>query len=672
MEKISQEYPSAIVREGGLGALLNFLDFFSTNVQRTAVTAAANCCRNISTEHFDKVREVFPMLRNVLSYPDQRLVEQGALAVVRTLDAYRYKAEHLEVLLDIDLVRALNTLLLPAGGSPALSTVTYTHLLRAMTAGAKSSPKVTLVFLEAGMVDTLYQIFTGVQPGTHDADEQGNSAEGQGLGGGLADMLVLHNLAHRPKEHIEEALALLSELLPPLPRDGVFDSKGYTEKALSRLARAKVKASRATSRQPSSTSLSTAGQEAVASSFSADASEAPNAAATVDGEQAEPSSSMSIVAADDPATIAHKDRAKEVDQATEIRLEALRSKPELVSRFLKMLLPVLVDVYAASVALRVRTKVLTGLLKTISFLPSEDLPSFLENVPLPSFLGSILSSREFPTLVSAALQLVELLTIKLPAVYKTSFRREGVMYEVDLLAEQELSTAKATKKAEAAAASAIPASKAAEPSPSAGAAANPPATTTDSEAAPASGLSIVPVGLSTPARSTSAAAASFALLTSSPAAASNPSSSVKRSSSVPLDPQDANILRARVMRTKTVADAAGDSTGDDDAAQTLDRMRGFVAQLTDKEASVKTLENVMTQLAVLFAPGAESVSSFELLQSGLVDGLLEYTIIDGKSKFSPSAFFFFGLSADRYLPFYLSFLCSSPAPPLPDPVHGKR
>ncbi|KAG8967260.1 Ubiquitin fusion degradation protein 4, partial [Tulasnella sp. 427] len=42
LEKISEEYPSAIVREGGLSALLNYLDFFSTNVQRTALQAASN------------------------------------------------------------------------------------------------------------------------------------------------------------------------------------------------------------------------------------------------------------------------------------------------------------------------------------------------------------------------------------------------------------------------------------------------------------------------------------------------------------------------------------------------------------------------------------------------------------------------------------------------------
>jgi E3 ubiquitin-protein ligase TRIP12 len=75
------------------------------------------------------------------------------------------------------------------------------------------------VLLEAGIVDTLYQILTGVLPSSRsESDEQGNAPGGQGLGGGLADMTVMQNLAHRPKDQVEEALSLIAELLPPLPK----------------------------------------------------------------------------------------------------------------------------------------------------------------------------------------------------------------------------------------------------------------------------------------------------------------------------------------------------------------------------------------------------------------------------------------------------------------------
>lgn len=220
LEKISEEYPSAIVREGGLAALLNYLDFFSTNVQRTALQAAANCCRNASSENFAMIREVFPIIRNVLGYSDQRLVEFACLCVIRTVESfYRSSPELLDNILDFDTIKAINSLLLPAGGSPLVSPATYTSFLRVLASSAKVSPKTAIALLEADLVSTLYQILTGVlPPSSDDNSEQGSSSSGQGLGGGLADMAIMQNLAHRPKEQVEEALSLICELMPPQPK----------------------------------------------------------------------------------------------------------------------------------------------------------------------------------------------------------------------------------------------------------------------------------------------------------------------------------------------------------------------------------------------------------------------------------------------------------------------
>lgn len=220
MEKISEEFPSAIVRENGLAALLNYLDFFSIAVQRTALQAASNCCRNVSSEHFASIQGVWPIIRNCLAYSDQRLVEFACVSVIRVIDSYhKSSAENLEELVDVALIGAVNNLLLPAGGSPLITANTYTLLLRALSTSAKASPKIALTLLDAGIVETLYQILTGVLPPTSFGnEEQGNAAGGQGLGGGLADMTVMENLAHRPKEQVEEALSLISELMPPLPK----------------------------------------------------------------------------------------------------------------------------------------------------------------------------------------------------------------------------------------------------------------------------------------------------------------------------------------------------------------------------------------------------------------------------------------------------------------------
>jgi E3 ubiquitin-protein ligase TRIP12 len=59
------------------------------------------------------------------------------------------------------------------------------------------------------------------------------------------------------------------------------------------------------------------------------------------------------------------------------RTELLRSKPAVVGRFMRFMVPILIDVYAASVITPVRVKTLTGLLKAVSFLDGEGLKGVL-------------------------------------------------------------------------------------------------------------------------------------------------------------------------------------------------------------------------------------------------------------------------------------------------------
>jgi E3 ubiquitin-protein ligase TRIP12 len=169
------------------------------------------------------IQAVWPIIRNCLTYSDQRLVEFACVCVIRVIDSYhRSSVGHLEQLVDKELIRAVNTLLLPAGGSPLIAANTYTLLLRALATSARASPKIAVVLLEADIVNTVYQILTGVLPSSDADEEQGGATTGQGLGGGLADMTVMENLAHRPKDQVEETLGLISDLMPPLPKGNGF------------------------------------------------------------------------------------------------------------------------------------------------------------------------------------------------------------------------------------------------------------------------------------------------------------------------------------------------------------------------------------------------------------------------------------------------------------------
>ena len=51
LEKVSGEFPVAILKGNGLMASLQYIDFFGIHVQRSAVSIAANACRGLGNYH---------------------------------------------------------------------------------------------------------------------------------------------------------------------------------------------------------------------------------------------------------------------------------------------------------------------------------------------------------------------------------------------------------------------------------------------------------------------------------------------------------------------------------------------------------------------------------------------------------------------------------------------
>ena len=210
LEKISIEFPASIVREGGLTACLTYLEFFSTATQRTAVTTAANCCRNIPEDSFPVVRDVMPILLNVLGSSDQRVVEQGSLCVSRVVESFKYEQSKLEELVSPDLLKAILRLLLP-GTTNLIGPNIHTQFLRVLAITARASPTLSMELFKMNVVDTLYQILTGVSPPSETEDVASN----------IDGVVIMQALIHRPREQIYETLNVICELLPGLSTEGL-------------------------------------------------------------------------------------------------------------------------------------------------------------------------------------------------------------------------------------------------------------------------------------------------------------------------------------------------------------------------------------------------------------------------------------------------------------------
>lgn len=143
--------------------------------------------------------------------------------------------------------------------------------------------------------------------------------------------------------------------------DGVFDHKGYTDKALARMIKTRAKADRAAARQ------------------------AATATHSLTDPVMTPETQQNVISHHD-FTQELDAQAQDADEAMPVissleppsdRTELLRSKPEVVGRFMKLMVPILIDVYAASVITPIRVKTLTGLLKAVGFLEGIELKTAL-------------------------------------------------------------------------------------------------------------------------------------------------------------------------------------------------------------------------------------------------------------------------------------------------------
>lgn len=162
---------------------------------------------------------------------------------------------------------------------------------------------------------------------------------------------------------------------------------------------------------------------------------------------------------------------------------------------------------------------------------------------------------------------------KVPLEYKPAFRREGVFHEIETLATRPLIASKSKDG--------------------------------DKEKDP--NASETPAESATPTY----------MPVSSALAATMPG--YRKLSSLSIDPEDAITMRSRVIKFKYLS--SDDSGSSDDVFATLSRL---VARISSQETSEQDLLPALAELAGLFASADTSVSSFELLQSGVVDGLLQF------------------------------------------------
>ncbi|EXC16279.1 E3 ubiquitin-protein ligase UPL4 [Morus notabilis] len=105
LEKISREQPLACLQAGATMAVLTYIDFFSTIIQRVALSTVMNICKKLPSECHAPIMEAVPILCNLLQYEDRQLVENVAICLIRITERVSRSSEKLDELCKHGLIQ---------------------------------------------------------------------------------------------------------------------------------------------------------------------------------------------------------------------------------------------------------------------------------------------------------------------------------------------------------------------------------------------------------------------------------------------------------------------------------------------------------------------------------------------------------------------------------------
>ncbi|XP_028775983.1 E3 ubiquitin-protein ligase UPL4 isoform X3 [Neltuma alba] len=197
LEKISREQPLACLHAGAIMAVLNFIDFFSTSIQRVALSTVVNICKKLPSESLSPCMDALPILCNLLRYEDRQLVENVATCLIKIVEQAGHSSKLLDELCKHGLIQQVSHIL-SLNGRTTLSQPIYNGLIGLLVKLSSGS---------AVAFRTLYEL---------------------NISNVLKDILATSDLPHGVSSshpigghcnQVYEVLKLLNELLPRLDKD---------------------------------------------------------------------------------------------------------------------------------------------------------------------------------------------------------------------------------------------------------------------------------------------------------------------------------------------------------------------------------------------------------------------------------------------------------------------
>ncbi|XP_029301947.1 E3 ubiquitin-protein ligase TRIP12 isoform X3 [Cottoperca gobio] len=391
LEMLSRRHSKAILQAGGLADCLLYLEFFSINAQRNALAIAANCCQSITPDEFHFVADSLPLLTQRLTHQDKKSVESTCLCFARLVDNFQHEENLLQEVASRDLLTNIQQLLVVT--PPVLSSGMFIMVVRMFSLMCSNCPCLAVQLMKQNIAETLRFLLCGASNGS--CQEQ-------------------IELVPRSPQELYELTSLICELMPCLPREGIFAVDIMLKKGSAQTTEGAIWQWR-----------DDRGLWHPYNRIDSRIIEINEDTGTARGIQRKPNPLAN------PNTGSHQEVRRE-----DARAQLMKEDPELAKCFIKTLFGVLYEVYSSSAGPAVRHKCLRAILRIIFFADAELLKDVLRNHSVSSHIASMLSSQDLKIVVGS-LQMAEILMQKLPDVFSVYFRREGVMHQVKNLSETE-------------------------------------------------------------------------------------------------------------------------------------------------------------------------------------------------------------------------------------------
>ncbi|XP_025078831.1 E3 ubiquitin-protein ligase TRIP12-like isoform X3 [Pomacea canaliculata] len=418
LEMLSRRHSKAILQAGGIAACLMYIDFFSVSAQRSALTVAANCVQNMSTDEFHYMRDSLPLLSSRLNHQDKKSVESVCLCFSRLVDSFQSDQRLLKEIAVHGLLTNVQQLLMVS--PPLISTGVFVMVIRMLAIMCASCPDLAVLLLKQKIAETLCFLLIGA------SEQQATNIE----------------LASRTPQELYEIVCLIGELLPKLPSDGVFAIDAMLRKGPNLHNEAvswQWQDDRAIwhSYTPIDSKIIEAAYQAgedeiclsaMGRSYTVDFNSMQQINEDTGTARPVQRKINPLLSNSQQALASSAVQDPEMEQC-DSRAEILKEDYELASTFIQTLFSVLYEVYSSSAGPNIRHKCLQTILRMVYYASPDLLRLVLKSQPVSSHIAAMMASPDLRVVVGA-FQMADILMLKLPDVFSVYFRREGVMHQV--------------------------------------------------------------------------------------------------------------------------------------------------------------------------------------------------------------------------------------------------